>query len=110
MKRFAGRPCAATMAETASGGIGLAVRRLAIGLVPGVLLAIAGLPATAETIVTDLPLEDGGIQRVLYVAPARPHAALIMLPGGNGMVEIADDGAIRRMGGGTEPPLTARLN
>jgi hypothetical protein len=54
--------------------------------------------ATAETSVTELPLEDGGSQRVLYTAPANPGAALIMLPGGNGMVEIGNDGAIRRMG------------
>jgi pimeloyl-ACP methyl ester carboxylesterase len=60
------------------------------------------LPAsrpTAETFVTDLPLAEVGIQRVLYAAPANPRAALIMLPGGNGMVEIGNDGSIRRMGG-----------
>jgi pimeloyl-ACP methyl ester carboxylesterase len=54
--------------------------------------------STAETFVTDLPLDDIGSQRVLYVAPANPLAALIMLPGGNGMVEIGNDGSIRRMG------------
>ena len=69
---------------------------LAIGA--GMLLDAAGLPARAETFVTDLPLEDGGSQRVLYAAPERPRAALIMLPGGNGMVEIGTDGSIRRLG------------
>jgi hypothetical protein len=52
----------------------------------------------AETSVTDLPLEDVGSQRVPYAAPANPRAALIMLPGGTGMVEIGSDGSIRRMG------------
>ena len=55
-------------------------------------------PATTEASVTDLPLEDGGSQRVLYAAPVNPRAALVMLPGGNGMVEIGHDGSIRRMG------------
>jgi hypothetical protein len=64
--------------------------------------AVAGMlliaPATADTFVTDLPLEDGGSQRLLYVAPANPRAALVMFPGGTGMVEIGNDGSIRRMG------------
>jgi hypothetical protein len=70
--------------------------RLVLGVAAG-MLPIA--PATAETFVTDLPLEDGGNQRVLYAAPANPRAALVMLPGGNGIVEIGNDGSIRRMGG-----------
>src|SRR5258708_16807632 len=70
--------------------------RLVLAVAAG-MLPIA--PATAETFVTDLPLEDGGNQRVLYTAPANPRAALVMLPGGNGMVEIGNDGSIRRMGG-----------
>jgi hypothetical protein len=46
----------------------------------------------------NLPLEDGAIQRVLYASPATPRAALIMLPGGNGMVEFGPDGVFHRMG------------
>src|ERR1700730_8870257 len=69
--------------------------RLVLALAAG-MLPIA--PATAETFVTDLLLEDGGNQRVLYAAPANPRAALVMLPGGNGIVEIGNDGSIRRMG------------
>jgi pimeloyl-ACP methyl ester carboxylesterase len=60
---------------------------------------IASSSATAERFVTDLPLEDGGSQRVLYAAPEKPRAALVMLPGASGMVEIGPDGSIRRMGG-----------
>ena len=60
------------------------------------LLAFSIRPAAAETFVTDLPLEIGS-QRLLYAAPANPRAALLMLPGSNGMVEIGTDGSIRRM-------------
>ena len=69
--------------------------RPALAVAAGMLLMG---PATGETLVTDLPLQDGGSQRVLYAAPANPRAALVMLPGGNGMVEIGNDGSIRRMG------------
>ncbi len=64
----------------------------------GLLLIASASAAGAETSVADLPLEDGGSQRVLYSAPADPSAVLLMLTGGNGMVEIAPDGSIRRMG------------
>src|SRR5690349_16306772 len=53
--------------------------------------------AAAERFVTDLALEDGGSQRVLYAAPEKPRAALVMLPGASGMVELGGDGSIRRM-------------
>ena len=62
--------------------------RPALAVAAGMLLMG---PATGETLVTDLPLQDGGSQRVLYAAPANPRAALVMLPGGNGMVEIGND-------------------
>jgi hypothetical protein len=45
-----------------------------------------------------LSAADGGSQRVLYADPGKPRAVLVMLPGGNGMVEIGADGSIRRMG------------
>ena len=65
----------------------------------GIMALIAlVLPARAEPVVTELPLEDGGIQRMLYVAPENPRAVLLMLPGGNGMVEFGPDGGFRRMG------------
>jgi hypothetical protein len=64
------------------------------------LLALMGtaLCGAAEPVVTELPLEDGGMQRLLYAAPENPRAILIMLPGGNGMVEFGPDGGFRRMG------------
>jgi len=72
--------------------------RLALALAAAMLLLALASPAGAETFVTDLPLEDGGSQRLLYSAPANPRATLIMLPGGNGMVEFGTDGSIRRLG------------
>jgi hypothetical protein len=72
--------------------------RLAVAIAAGMLLIPSTSSTKAETSVTDLPLEDVGSQRVLYAAPANPRAALVMLPGGSGMVEIGNDGSIRRMG------------
>src|SRR5438270_2768716 len=74
--------------------------RLALTVAVAMLLMVPISHATADTLVVDLPLEDGGSQRVLYASPANPpRAALVMLPGGNGIVEIGNDGSIRRMGG-----------
>ena len=70
-----------------------------IGAVAGVMALIAlGSPAAAEPMVVELPLENGGIQRVLFISPTNPGAALIMLPGGNGMVEFGPGGTFRQMG------------
>ena len=40
---------------------------------------------------------------MLYAAPPNPRAVLIMLPGGNGMVEFGPDGGFRRGGDGFLP-------
>jgi hypothetical protein len=69
----------------------------ATAVVGAILLAGLCVAAAADATVTELQLEDGGMQRILYASPANPRAALIMLPGGNGMVEFGPDGAIRRM-------------
>lgn len=63
------------------------------------LLLTAG-PSHAVADVSDLALEDGRMQRVLHASPAHPHATLLMLPGGTGMVEFGPDGSFRRMGDG----------
>jgi hypothetical protein len=71
------------------------------GAAAGLLTLIATvLAGAAEPAVTELSLEEGGMQRMLYTAPANPRAVVIMLPGGNGMVEFGADGNFRRMGGG----------
>jgi hypothetical protein len=66
-----------------------------VGLV--LAMALAG-PVVAQQTVTELSLDDGGVQRVLFLSPASPRAALMMFPGGNGMVEFGADGSFRRMG------------
>lgn len=43
----------------------------------------------------DLRLGGGVDQKVLYVAPAKPVASIVMLPGGSGDVGLAADGGIR---------------
>src|SRR5690349_5124505 len=70
-----------------------------IGVSAGVLTLIAAvLAGAAEPVVTELTLEDGGMQRLLYAAPEHPRAVLVMLPGGNGMIEFGPDGGFRRGG------------
>jgi hypothetical protein len=61
-------------------------------------LVAATLACAAEPVVTELTLEDGRMQRLLYAAPENPRAVMVMLPGGNGMVEFGPDGSFRRMG------------
>lgn len=73
--------------------------RMATAVGGAILLTSLRTVAAADATVTELQLEDGGIQRVFYASPPNPRAALIMLPGGNGMVEFGTDGAIRRMAG-----------
>ncbi len=51
--------------------------------------------APASERVVDLPLGGGIVQRVLYDAPARPRATLVMLPGGTGDVGVRRDGDLR---------------
>ena len=74
------------------------VRALILVLALAAVVLGGRAPAVAGTTVTELQLPDGGIQRVLYRAPETPRAVLVMLVGGNGMVEIGQDGSIRRMG------------
>lgn len=74
-----------------------AMRWLALAVATAMLPAPAA--TGAEILIAELPLEDGGNQRVLYAAPANPRAALIMFPGGDGRVEFGKDGSIRRMDG-----------
>jgi hypothetical protein len=61
------------------------------------VLVGSSLPAATEAMVTELSLEDGGIERVLFVSPANPSAILIMLPGGNGMVDFGPGDTFRGM-------------
>src|SRR5215468_3639440 len=55
-------------------------------------LATAGIAGSAlgQTIAADVPLPTGS-ERVLLSAPAQPRAVLIMLPGGDGIVDIGQN-------------------
>ncbi|MEI9983941.1 MAG: alpha/beta hydrolase [Aliidongia sp.] len=60
------------------------------------------MPADLETAggvegerVFDLPLPNGDQQRVLYAAPPRPSATIVMLPGGAGDVGVERNGDVR---------------
>jgi pimeloyl-ACP methyl ester carboxylesterase len=65
----------------------------------GLMILIAPvLAGAAEPVVTELTLDDGRMQRMLFAIPENPRAVLVMLPGGNGMVEFGPDGGFRRMG------------
>jgi hypothetical protein len=76
----------------------IAVNRI-IGAAAGfMILTAAVLSGAAAPAVTELPLADGGMQRLLYAASESPRAILVMLPGGNGMVEFGPDGGFRRGG------------
>src|SRR5260221_12436735 len=53
-------------------------------------------PALAQAIAADIPLETGS-ERVLFAGPSNPRAILIMLPGGDGIVEIGNSTAGGRL-------------
>ena len=73
----------------------IAVNRIATAVIGAMVLFGSSLPAAAESTVTELSLEDGGVERVLFVSAANPSAILIMLPGGNGMVNFGPGGTLR---------------
>ena len=56
---------------------------------------IATAADAAETVITLSPRSGAGF-RVLTDRPARPIGSVILLPGGNGVMDLTDDG---RMGG-----------
>jgi hypothetical protein len=53
--------------------------------------------ASAQAFATDIPLEAGGTERVLFAPAANPRAVLIMLPGGDGVVDIGNSAASGRL-------------
>src|SRR5262245_65853065 len=56
-------------------------------------------PALAATMILDVKLSGGATDRVLLLQPDQhPVAALVMLPGGNGVVDIDDAGSIGTTG------------
>lgn len=69
------------------------------GLLSITVVFVAALVATSARAdgVVDLPVA-GGVERVLYLAPARPTAVLVMLTGGDGVVALQPDGRVGRPG------------
>src|SRR5580658_9136166 len=63
------------------------------------LLAVSGGSAAAQAaagqpVVVDLAVPSGGSERVLYLAAAQPRATVILLSGGDGMLNIDPAGTI----------------
>ena len=63
--------------------------RLSVGL--AIALAASGVALAAGT-TTDLPASGGAKQRVLYIQPSNPSAALILFAGGDGNIKLTSDG------------------
>ena len=72
--------------------------RIRAALVVAVLALGSSAAARAEGAVVDLPLGGGVSERVQYLAPARPIAALVLFPGGDGIVGLGLDGKIAHQG------------
>ncbi|MBV8888202.1 MAG: alpha/beta hydrolase [Alphaproteobacteria bacterium] len=66
----------------------------------GCCLIAMGLswPAAAQAIVADLPLGNGNNERVLLIAAPQPRATVVLLPGGDGLIEIGAGGDVDRGG------------
>ena len=67
----------------------------------GLAILISALPvsARAQGVGVDVPLSNGGVERVLFVASANPRALLIMFPGGDGILDIGDTAATSLLAG-----------
>ena len=68
--------------------------RITAIMITAMLLPIAA--AQGQTIAADVPLAGDGAERVLFSGPPNPRAVLIMLPGGEGIVDIGNAGAAGR--------------
>ena len=71
----------------------LGIRRRLIAcicLAAAMTLAVVGNTLAASAV--DLPASGGGKQRILYMQPANPVAALILFPGGDGHIKLGTDG------------------
>jgi len=75
--------------------IKIKIRAAALAVLLALMPSSFSLAADPGDGVIDLRLSSGGHQRVLYIAPASPRAALVMLPGGAGDVGLERDGDIR---------------
>jgi hypothetical protein len=67
---------------------------LMAGAMAGAAFAQGPDTASSERLI-DLPLPSGDHQRVLFAAPAKPRAVVVMLPGGSGDIGLTRAGEIR---------------
>jgi pimeloyl-ACP methyl ester carboxylesterase len=58
--------------------------------------ALAAQASTPQTV--DLPSRPGVMQRVLVIKPDKPLAAVVLFAGGNGNIQVQDDGSVARGG------------
>lgn len=80
------------VAATAGAAVAIELRRWALAL----LLGITGAAAAAAEVL-DLPTRPGVTQRLLWLAPAQPpKATLLLFNGGAGGLGLTDDGRITR--------------
>jgi hypothetical protein len=70
------------------------MRRAALGL--AVLFTLAGGTAFAEQAVS---IGGGALGRALLDRPASPHGSVILIPGGDGVMNIAADGSFKGLRG-----------
>lgn len=73
-------------------------RRVFARLALSAALALAAIGSALAASTVDLPASGGGSQRVLYMQPANPVAALILFPGGDGVINLGPDGTPRAGG------------
>jgi pimeloyl-ACP methyl ester carboxylesterase len=79
----------------------LPLRATLTGRVLAATVALMSLvrPAAAQNVVADIPLANGGSERVAFRGPAKPAAILVMLAGGDGTVGITNSGSIDHLAG-----------
>lgn len=73
----------------------------------GSLMHIICATAATTTTVVDIP-SDGATQRILYVRPDLPKANLVVVPGGDGILSIQNDGSMPTRTGACGPTIRTR--
>lgn len=65
----------------------------------GAVLLVCALVAQASTPqVVDVPSRPGVTQRILVIKPDKPLAAVVLFAGGDGNIQVQDDGSVARGG------------
>lgn len=67
------------------------MRTALIAMLIAGIAALLPRPAAAQRVTADIPLANGGSERVLFAGPANPPAILVMFAGGEGIVDIGND-------------------